>query len=92
MSTKEAKLAELEAASSGEVVRLGASLEAAKGEVSRLEQEHVRCHLSLSEINLRMKFRSPTVSESLVANIFLCLVFHDTFVEQGTMNTCEFKR
>ncbi|BFI24714.1 hypothetical protein MPTK2_1g14280 [Marchantia polymorpha subsp. ruderalis] len=40
LSTKEAKLAELEAASSGEVVRLGASLEAAKGEVSRLEQEH----------------------------------------------------
>ncbi|KAL2650220.1 hypothetical protein R1flu_018348 [Riccia fluitans] len=39
IAAKESKLAELEAASSGEVVRLGASLEAAKGELLRLEQE-----------------------------------------------------
>ncbi|KAJ7515591.1 hypothetical protein O6H91_22G019500 [Diphasiastrum complanatum] len=37
---KEAKLADVEAVSSGEIVRLGAALEAAKGELARLEQEH----------------------------------------------------
>jgi hypothetical protein len=41
LGVKESNLAELEAASSGDMVRLGASFEAAKGEIARLGLEHV---------------------------------------------------
>ncbi|KAK1325550.1 Protein GRIP [Acorus calamus] len=37
---KEAQIAELDAASTGEAVRLGAAVEAAKGELAHLKQEH----------------------------------------------------
>ncbi|KAK1272411.1 Protein GRIP [Acorus gramineus] len=37
---KEARIAELDAASTGEAVRLGAAVEAAKGELAHLKQEH----------------------------------------------------
>lgn len=41
LAQKEAHIAELEATSSGETIRLTASLEAARGELVRIEQEHV---------------------------------------------------
>lgn len=40
LADRESKLAELEAASTGEAVRLGVALESAKGEVIRAKQEH----------------------------------------------------
>ena len=40
VADKESKLAEVEAASSGELVRLGALLDAARGDIQRLQSEH----------------------------------------------------
>ncbi|KAG0598231.1 hypothetical protein M758_12G056300 [Ceratodon purpureus] len=40
LADKESKLAEVEAASSGELVRLGALLDAARGDIQRLQSEH----------------------------------------------------
>ena len=41
LAQKEAHIAELDATSSGEAIRLTASLESARGELARVEQEHV---------------------------------------------------
>ena len=41
LAQKEAHIAELDATSSGEAIRLTASFEAARGELARIEQEHV---------------------------------------------------
>jgi hypothetical protein len=41
LADKESQLVEVEAASSGELVRLGALLEAARGDSARLTLEHV---------------------------------------------------
>lgn len=41
MAEKESRIAEMEAASTGEVARLRAAMESVKGEISHLKQEHV---------------------------------------------------
>lgn len=55
LATKESKLAELEAASTGEAVRLGVALESAKGEVIRAKQEHQKEKESWEAALLTMK-------------------------------------
>ena len=41
LAEKESKIAEMDAASSGEAARLRAAVETVKGEISHLKQEHV---------------------------------------------------
>lgn len=41
VAEKESKIAEMEAASTGEAARLRAAVESVKGELSHLKQEHV---------------------------------------------------
>lgn len=45
IAEKESKIAEMDAASTGEAARLKASVETVKGEIAHLKHEHVRIRL-----------------------------------------------
>lgn len=49
LGERDSKIAEMDAAATGEAVRLGAALEEAKGELIQLRDKHVRLrHLSIT--------------------------------------------
>lgn len=45
VAERESKIADMDAASSGEVARLRAAMETVKGELIQLNQEHVCCEV-----------------------------------------------
>lgn len=45
VAERESKIADMDAASSGEVARLRAAIDTVKGELAQLNQEHVCCEV-----------------------------------------------
>ncbi|XP_016201391.1 protein GRIP [Arachis ipaensis] len=66
VAEKESKIAEMEAASSGEAARLRASLESMKGELSHLKQEHEKARASWETASQALKMKLETAESNCI--------------------------